>query len=393
MMRRTRFDRVRVYETLRSAHLERAAVLPPSSIFYRTRRADFDSSLARDLDLIPASSLSMAAVLATSGVRVLEINEPLMLAGLRRTVLALVTARTAARLRRRPLTVVCYAIENRNPFAGGPSGPPRRRLSWVWRRWLSRIAGAGIDRLVFGTEAAQAIYADAVPGTAAAVATVILALPAPCWCGEPPAAREREKEPGLVLFLGALTPRKGFDRVLTAWPLLAGPAGAPDGKPPVRLRVVGKGALEPDAATLARVDSRVTVTIDPPRAEVHAQLRRAQVLVLLSQPTPGWREQVGLPIVEALAHGCAVVTTTETALAGWLAGHGHQVLPPDADGADIAAAIRRALTASRTPADIIAALPEVDGRLAADAWLFGNDLPVQDLRNGRSGSDTDDSAE
>jgi glycosyltransferase involved in cell wall biosynthesis len=270
---------------------------------------------------------------------------------------------------------------------------------------LSRIAAGGIDRLAFGTDAAAALYARTVPAAHDAVSTVIPALPAACRCGRGSGTAE-PKEPGLVLFLGALTGRKGFDRLLAAWPSLAGPADGDDGEPAVRLQIVGKGPFEQSATELAARDSRVTVTIDPPRAQVHAELRRARVLVLLSQPTPGWREQVGLPLVEGLAHGCAVVTTTETGLAGWLSAHGHQVLSPDADAAAVAAAIRRAVTDSPTPAQITASLPALDGRLAADAWLFGDDPDMrgpempemqiregQDRRNGRSGSDTDDSAE
>lgn len=378
-MRRTRFDRVRVYETLRSAHLERAIVLPASSIVYRTLREDFDASLIQDLDLIKASTLSMAAVLATSDVRVLEINEPLMVPGLRRTVVALLAARTSARLRRRPLTVVSYAIENRYPFGGRGARSLRRRLSDGWHRRLSRVAAAGVDRMVFGTDAAAALYAAAVPAAAAAASTVIPALPAACDCSGQLTTGRQAKDPGLVLFLGALTQRKGFDKLLAAWPVLAGPADAPAdapaGEPPLRLQIVGKGPLERSALELAERDWRVAVTIDPVRSEVHAQLRRARVVVLLSQPTATWREQVGLPLVEALAHGCAVVTTTQTGLADWLAAHGHQVLPPAADAATVAAAIRRAL-AGETERRIIASLPAVDGRLDADAWLFG-DGPTQ----------------
>ena len=373
-MKRMRFDRVRVYETLRSAHLERAAVLPASSILYRTRRADFDISLAPGLDLIRASTPSMARLLATSRVRVLEINEPLMLPGLRRTVVALLAARLAARLNRRPLTVVSYAIENRDPFGGSRPGTLHGRLSLRWRRLLSGMAAARIDRLAFGTDAARTLYARVVPGAATTVSTVIPALPAPCPCSQVETRSVAEKEAGLVLFLGALAPRKGFDRLLAAWPELAGPADAPDVEP-YRLQIVGAGPLQPSAADLAARDPRVTLMVDPPRADVHAQLRRARVLVLLSQPTAGWREQVGLPLVEALAHGCAVVTTTESGLSGWLAGHGHQVLPPDADPATIAAAIRCALTVTADPVRITASLPLVDGRLAADAWLFGDDPP------------------
>lgn len=389
---------MRVYETLRSAHLERATVLPPSSIFYRTLREDFDFSLVQDLDLIEASSFSMAAALATSDVRFLEINEPLMLPGLRRTVVALLAARVSARLRRRPLTVVSYAIENRYPFTGRRTGSLRRRLSDGWHRRLSRVAAAGVDRWAFGTDAARALYAAEVPASTAAVSSLIPALPAACRCGGPSVADQSGKDPGLVLFLGALTPRKGFDRLLAAWPALAGPPDAPPGEPALHLQIVGKGTLRQSALELAGRDQRVTVAIDPARSEVHAHLRRARVVVLLSQPTATWREQVGLPLVEALAHGCAVVTTTETGLAGWLAAHGHQVLPADADTETVAAAVRHSLAAGDTVQQILASLPAVDGRLAADAWLFGDvteqvGKQAHDRTNGRSGSDTDDRAE
>ena len=93
--------------------------------------------------------------------------------------------------------------------------------------------------------------------------------------------------------------------------------------------------------------------------------------VLLSQPTPTWREQVGLPVVEGLAHGCTVVTTTETGLAGWLAAHGHEVLPPGAPDGEVAAAVDRALGRRRPAGDVLADLPAADGRLAADRWMFG----------------------
>jgi glycosyltransferase involved in cell wall biosynthesis len=102
---------------------------------------------------------------------------------------------------------------------------------------------------------------------------------------------------------------------------------------------------------------------------VHRALRRAAVLVLLSQPTPTWREQVGLPLVEGLAHGCTVVTTAETGLADWLAAHGHTVLAPDAAPATVVAAVVEALAAGRPAASVLADLPDDDGRQAAEAWL------------------------
>lgn len=96
--------------------------------------------------------------------------------------------------------------------------------------------------------------------------------------------------------------------------------------------------------------------------------------MLPSQPRDLWREQVGLPIVEALAHGCRIVTSSETGLAAWLRENGHPVLAPDAPADAWAAAVATTLTgdaqAESDATRILSALPAEDGRLAADHWLF-----------------------
>jgi glycosyltransferase involved in cell wall biosynthesis len=121
--------------------------------------------------------------------------------------------------------------------------------------------------------------------------------------------------------------------------------------------------------------------VDPPRAQIHQLLASSQVLVLPCQPTPSWREQVGLPIVEGLSYGCTVVTTTETGLASWLAAAGHQVTSADATAEELAAAILAAVRHPLQAGDVLASLPDVDGRLAADDWLFRRtDLPLGDDR-------------
>jgi glycosyltransferase involved in cell wall biosynthesis len=81
--------------------------------------------------------------------------------------------------------------------------------------------------------------------------------------------------------------------------------------------VIGAGRLLPEVRAWADGRDDVDLEIDPPRARVHEAMRESSVLVLLSQPHGHWREQVGLPIVEGLAHGCEVVTTSETGLASW----------------------------------------------------------------------------
>ena len=115
------------------------------------------------------------------------------------------------------------------------------------------------------------------------------------------------------------------------------------------------------------------LVIDPPRSEIHRHLRSASVLALPSRPTASWREQIGLPIVEGLAHGCNIVTTSETGLAGWLTEHGHNVVAPGAGVSALADSVLHALHKQGdggTAVGVVADLPAVDGRLAADAWMF-----------------------
>lgn len=358
--RRLALPRARVYETLRSAHLERAHELAPASIVYRRRRYDFDGALAAGLDLVQAGPLGTAGVLARSRVRELEVNEPLMVVSARRTALALAAVRLAGLLHRRRTLVATYAIANDDPARA----PVRPGLRAALRRRLDRLAvrfvARRVDRVVFGTDAARDLYAEVLPGlTRHAQHTLVPALPAPCGCGAPTA------EPsGSVLFVGAFEVRKGLPLLLAAWPVVAGR------RPGAKLTLVGKGPLLPAAEAFAAARDDVALVVDPPREQVHELQRWHDVAVLLSRRTPTWREQVGLPVVEGLAHGCAVLTTTETGLAGWLAAHGHAVLAEDASAEDVADALVGLLDAARPAASVLADLPDVDGRLAADRWMF-----------------------
>ncbi|AEE47161.1 glycosyltransferase [Cellulomonas fimi] len=357
---RAALPRVRLYETVRTAHLERAHELAPASIVYRRRRYDFDDDLARGLDLVEAGPLRAARVLLRSDVRELEINEPLMVSSLRRTALAL-AAVDLRRLLRRPRTlVVTYAIANDDPFRPPARPGLRGRLRRLLDARLIALVARRVDRVVLGTPAAQELYAARVPGLLAHAEHVLLpALPTACGCGPLDA-----HDPDEVLFVGAFEERKGVPQLLAAWPLVHA------ARPTARLTLVGKGPLADDVHRFAAERPEVTVVVDPPRPQVHARQRRAAVAVLLSQRTRTWREQVGLPVVEGLAHGCAVLTTTETGLASWLREHGHGVVEPTAAPADVAAALLALLDRRRPAADVLADLPDVDGRLAADTWLL-----------------------
>ncbi|MFP3393480.1 glycosyltransferase family 4 protein, partial [Brevibacillus sp. SIMBA_076] len=121
----------------------------------------------------------------------------------------------------------------------------------------------------------------------------------------------------IAAFLGAFEERKGLPLLLAAWPLVR------ERRPDARLLVMGKGALEVLAREAVAIDASIELLVDPSRDTISGALAGAKALVLPSQRRPRWREQVGLPIVEGLAAGCVVVTTSETGLADWLTEEGH----------------------------------------------------------------------
>ncbi|MFP7833514.1 glycosyltransferase family 4 protein [Marisediminicola sp. LYQ134] len=353
--------RVRLYQSIRTAHLERAHELGTAAIVYQVQRYDFDESAAKGIELMRASPIETAFLIARSDLDVVEINEPLMLSSLLTSSLTIAALRLryAGNPRRRP-DVVTYAIGNSDPFAQMPTGARlRTRLRRRGERVLARYVMKRVDRVAFGTSDARALYGDVLgDGRSGARSTVIEALPAACECIQ--VARDADT----VVFLGALVERKGFPLVLEAWEHVLAL------HPSARLRILGKGPLESVARAATDSTASVSLHIDPDRSDIHTELRRSAVLVLPSQASATWREQVGLPIVEGLAHGTTVVTTRETGLASWLDSHGHGVVDSDAGPGDLARAIVDRLIRRRSADEVLATLPARDGRLEADDWLF-----------------------
>jgi glycosyltransferase involved in cell wall biosynthesis len=347
---------VRLYESLRTAHLERARQLAPASIVHREVRYDYDAALADGLDLVRAGRVGGAVSIARSGVRVLEVNEPLMTSSLPATALTL--AALALRGRGRRVEVVSYAIGNADPFGADTAPTWRTRLRRRGERVLARAVWSRLDRVVFGTDAARRTYADVLGRPAArTVASTVHALPAPH-----PGAGGGVRPP-VVAFVGALVERKGVRVLLEAWPLVTAR------RPEARLVVLGKGPLEDAVRSALVADPTGSYELDPSRDRIHEVLDGARVLTLPSQPSPTWREQVGLPVVEGLSHGCTVVTTTETGLADWLVDHGHVVVPDAGAAEALADGLVVALDLARTSDEVLADLPTRDGRLAADDVL------------------------
>lgn len=349
--------RLRVYEGVRSAHLERFHALEPASVLFATRNYDFAEELLEGLEVRQyAGSRDLFRRVLRGRFDAVEINEPLMLSALKHSLVALAALRVGGLLGRRRTTVVTYAIENLDPFTA-----TNARLRSPWRRrafaLALRLLVSQVDRIAYGTPGARTTYAG-VMRQSRAESALVPALPTRCEQCDQVADEGQD-----VVFLGAFDARKGLRQLVESWPAVAASV------PGARLRILGKGELQSLAEGLAERDE-VTLTVDPPREEIHRVLASSAVLVLLSQPAATWREQVGLPLVEGLAHGCRVVATTETGIADWLVEHGHEVVDPVAGAEEVAASVVRALGSGRTAEQVLADLPEVDGRLGADRWMF-----------------------
>jgi len=365
---------IRVVPELRAVHIERHQLGTPAELLYFSANYDLTGTALRD----GIRHVSLGAALRRLGgtaATTLEVCEPLWIREWPRHVALITTFKLAALIRRRRVTVCTYAMEN-NDIHRLVAG--RRRLPRAAVTTASFIIGTAarlaIDCIVYASPAAHRAYTQ-LPFVNGIPFCVVLELPRPDnECSNP--------RPLSAVFVGALENRKGVRELMQAWQRVEGIV------PEAVLTIIGPGPLHLEVQKWAAADpSRRRVLGALPHEQARAELRRASVLVAPSVPDGRWREQIGLPIKEALAAGLTVVTTSETGLAGWLAENGHEVIDIDGPtnlGARLAWALARAL---RSPLDrdtVRSALPSEDGRLTSDRWLHrptqaSNELAYQGL--------------
>jgi glycosyltransferase involved in cell wall biosynthesis len=160
-----------------------------------------------------------------------------------------------------------------------------------------------------------------------------------------------------LLFLGNLTARKGLPELLRA---LAQPDVA---SLAWRLRVAGNGDARPFAAraTALGIADRVEFLGLVPEAGVSGLLTRADVFVL-----PSYNEGLSVAMLEAMAHGCAVVATPVGGNPDAVRDGDSALLVPPGDVTRLAVALRRVIVE-----------PELRAALqtrARQRWLEGFDI-------------------
>jgi glycosyltransferase involved in cell wall biosynthesis len=355
---------LRIYASVRTAHLERFQHMVHSDVLYHRTRYDFDPELAKALpEFRQVSRRDVLRRLATRSYAAVEINEPIMVDRWKDLLAQIALIRLRDLLTWHRTRIVAYCIGLTDPVDDLADRGRPRWLTRVVSRLAMTLIVAGTDGLAFGTSGSHDLYARYVPTRLLRRrARLFEALPTGCDCVRQIDAPRTS--PTTLLFVGAFDDRKGIRPTMAAWEHVH------EQRPDLRLHLIGKGRYVEEVVSWAADRSEVQVGIDPPRDRIHAAMRESGALILLSQRIGSWREQVGLPIVEALSHGCPVVTTSETGLAEWLLAHGHTVLAPKDGPAVVAAAAVAALDEARERRSVLADLPDGDRRIEADAWMM-----------------------
>jgi len=349
---------MRIVPELRAVHIERHRLGTPAELLYLDTNYDLAGTALAD-GIRRVSLVGALRRFATTPATTLEVPEPLWMRFWPKHFALVVGFKSAGALRGRQHRVVTYAMENNTLAAlvGGRHSAP----AWIVRIVATLIgitARASIDRICFASATARDTYAQ-LPFVSAIEHTIIPelpratptpTLPTPCTC----------------VFVGAMEDRKGVHELMDAWPAVE--TMVPD----ARLIMVGPGPLHTEATAWAASSPESRhVAGRLPHSETTTLLQTGSVLVAPSKPDGRWKEQIGLPIKEALAAGLTVITTDQTGLAPWLTEHGHTVLPlaQDTFRDHLATAIADALRAPLDRDQVRAALPVRDGRLSADIWL------------------------
>lgn len=229
--------------------------------------------------------------------------------------------------------------------------PPRHAVTPVWA-WLRRIAYGRLDAVVAQTEATAAWLRAHTRARRVAVIPNPIATPQPV---EPAAAAAAAARRPFVLAVGRLHPQKGFDLLIEAFASLAARHHT------LGLVILGAGPEGPALrrrATELGIGERVVFPGNV--VDVAPWYRNAEVYVLSSRFE-------GFPnaLLEAMAHGCAVIATDcETGPSDIIRDGRDGVLVPVGQVQALAEAMAALLDAPQRRAELGRTAAEVSRRFA-----------------------------
>lgn len=224
-----------------------------------------------------------------------------------------------------------------------------RRANRTYLAWITRLSTRRAARVIAVSESTRRDVIDLCGVPEARVVTVPNGVDEQYCPAEPAAVAEFRRRKGLperfLLYLGTLEPRKNLEALIAAYARLPERAGA--GRPKLVI-AGGKGwFFETIFARVAELGLADDVLFPGyvPAAELPWWYRAAELFVY-----PSRFEGFGLPVLEAMACGTPVVTTTASSLPE-VAGDAALLVDPD-DTAGLTAALSRVLTDAALRADL-----------------------------------------
>lgn len=351
---------IRLVPELRAVHLERYERTTPALMLYFDENYDL-AGVPVPTEIQKVSLRSLAAVFWSSKAEVLEMPEPLWVRFLPTGAAIAVLFKLTGVVRGRRRLIGTYAMENNTlpRLIGGRRHVPKPIVQ-VFAVGLGLYMRILVDRLAFASSGAERLY-TALPFVSAIDHRTVEELPSAL------AVDDDSVVAGSALFVGVLEPRKGVRELIAAWEQVEKTNDR------AMLSIVGPGPLSEEVENWVAQRPRSRCYLGHrPRTEVLDLLRRAELLIAPSIPYGRWREQIGLPIKEALSIGVTVVTSRQTGLVDWLERHGHPIVDLTSTSAGVgalASAVSGALTAPLDRESVRASLPAVEGRIDSDAWL------------------------
>jgi glycosyltransferase involved in cell wall biosynthesis len=353
-------DAIRILPELRASQIIDFLNVPVRNVYYFREHYDVqDAVVPPEIQRLSVFRTSWRALISNASV--LEIPEPLWARMLPSNVLIATAWQIGGYLRGRRRRARAYAIENNSPILAltGRELEPKlvSALILIGVGLLTRVL---YERIAFGSDGAQSTYHQ-VPFVKGISSRVFLELP----IADPRANPRSTTPPQRAIFIGQLERRKGIAELQRAWEFVE------EQNPTAVLEIVGVGNEEESVRIWASQKSASRVCSGRiPHGLLGEHLSRATVLVAPSMRDGRWREQIGLPIVEALSEGLTVVTSSETGLAEWLKEAGHTVIDVAEIDSKLPHAILAALERPLASGDVLNSLPARPGRACAGAWLL-----------------------
>jgi len=191
-------------------------------------------------------------------------------------------------------------------------GVVKRVISTVWeiiphnneslrgRKQYKKLAQESVDHFITVTEMAkEALLQEGVSDTKISVIPVGVDI------------KRFSPEPGLrkkrtfnILCVARLVPEKGIEDLVTAFFKIK------EKYPQVHLTLIGDGPLGHDLAGFKNIHLKKNV----PYGQIHTEYQKADLFCLPSRSTSTWQEQFGVSLVEAMASGLPIVTTSTGAI-------------------------------------------------------------------------------